>query len=185
MQKTLPKSFLRDFVLKSTLIFAAGALSTAALFLVFRGEPGASYVDSYKLMAELNRVLVNRSLILFFFTLLLSVAGIIVLATVYSHRVAGALYMLGMHTRRIASGDLARTVRLRSTDVVHELADDFNDISGRYRDLLAQLEVKTRELAAIMDTLEKHSPADGDPGSSERISERITELRELLDQIKL
>jgi len=132
MQKTLPKFYLLSFVLKSTFIFfAGGALSTAALFLVFRGEPGLSYADGYKLLAELNRVLVNRSLVLFSFTLLLSVTGIIVLGIVYSHRVAGALHMLGMHTRRIAEGDLSKTVRLRSTDVVHVLAEDFNDLSGR------------------------------------------------------
>lgn len=93
--------------------------------------------------------------------------------------------MLGMHTRRIAEGDLAKTVRLRNTDVVHVLADDFNDLSGRYRGLLAELEIKTRELAAIMDNLEKDPPADGDPGSSERLSERIEEIRALLNQIKL
>lgn len=185
MHKTLPKSFLHSFVFKSALIFAGGAFLTAALFLAFRGEPGRSYADSYRLLAELNRVLVNRSLILFSFTLLLSLTGIIILATVYSHRVAGALHMLGMHTRRIASGDLSKTVRLRSTDVVHVLADDFNELSSHYRDLLAQLEVKTRELAAAMDNLEKHPLTDGDPGSSGRISERIDEIRELLNQIKL
>jgi len=41
---------------------------------------------------------------------------------------------------------------------------------NRYRDLLAQQDVKTRELSSVMDDLEKHPPADGDPGSSGRIS---------------
>jgi methyl-accepting chemotaxis protein len=185
MHKTLPRSFLLGFVLKSTLIFAGGALSTAALFFLFRGEPGTSYVDSYKLLAELNHVLVNRSLILFSFSLLLSLAGIIVLAIVYSHRVAGALHMLGMHTRRIASGDLTRTVRLRNTDVVHELAGDFNKLSDHYKGLLVQLEVKTRELSVSINSLEMQPPGEGDPGSSGRLSEKVTEIRELLDQIKL
>jgi methyl-accepting chemotaxis protein len=182
MQKTLPKFFLLSFVLKSTLLFAGAALATAALLLLFQGDPGLSYTDSYRLLAELNRVLVNRSLLLFSFTLLFSLTGVIILGVVYSHRVAGALHMLGMHTRRIASGDLTKTVKLRNTDVVHVLADDFNDLSSHYRDLLAQLEVKTKELAAIMNKAEKHPD---DPGSSEGLAERIEEIRALLNQIKL
>ena len=185
MQKTLPKFFLLSFVLKSTLLFAGAALATAALLLLFAGDPGSSYTDSYKLLAELDRVLVNRSLLLFSFTLLLSLTGTIILGVVYSHRVAGALHMLGMHTRRIASGDLAKTVRLRNTDVVHVLADDFNDLSAHYRDLLARLEVKTRELAITLDNLEQHSPADGDQRPCEGLQERIEEIKALLEQTKL
>jgi methyl-accepting chemotaxis protein len=183
--QTVPKSFLSGFVFKSALIFAGGALLTAAVFYLALREQGASYADSYRLLADLDRVLVNKSLMLFSFTLLLSIAGIIILAIVYSHRVAGALHKLGMHTRRIASGDLAAAVRLRRTDVVHELADDFNDLSGRYRDVLGRLDSKTRELAAIMEDLEKHPPAAGDAGPTAKISERTDEIRELLRQIKL
>jgi methyl-accepting chemotaxis protein len=186
MNKTISKSFLHGFVLKSTLIFACGAVLTAAVFHLSLREPGASYADSYKFLAELDSVLVSRSLVLFFFTLLLSIAGIIILAIVYSHRVAGALHKLGMHSKRIASGDLAASVRLRSTDVIHDLADDFNGISGRYRQLLVQLEMKTRELGAVMDDQEKQGKGKGAAGGlPDKISESIDEIRTLLNQIKL
>jgi methyl-accepting chemotaxis protein len=185
MSKTLPRSFFRGFVLKSTLLFAGGALLTVALFSFAFPDQGTSYAESYKLLAEADRVLVDRSLMVFCFTLLLSIAGIVVLAIVYSHRVAGALHMLGMHTRRVASGDLAKTVKLRSTDVIHDLADDFNNISGHYRGLLALLEIKTRELAVIIDHPEQRAHRAGNTGLSTEISERTLEIKALLDQIKL
>ena len=185
MNSLLPRSFLQSFVLKSTLLFAGGALLTVALFSLALQEQGMSYAESYKLLAEADRVLVSRSVMVFCFTLLLSIAGIVVLAIVYSHRVAGALHMLGMHTQRVASGDLAKSVKLRSTDVIHELAGDFNNLSSYYRGLLSQLEIKTRELAAIMDDPEKQTHRDSDAGLSAEISKRIDEIKALLDQIKL
>jgi len=47
------------------------------------------------------------------------------------------------------------------------------------------VEVKTGELAATMENLEKHPPADGDQGAAGGIPERIEEIRALLNQIKL
>lgn len=185
MHRTLPKSFLHSFVFKSALVFAGGAFLTAAILLLALNEHVSTYAESYKLLASLNDALVSRSLILFSFTLLLSISGIILLAIIYSHRVAGALHKLGIHAQRITSGDLAASVRLRNCDVVHELADDFNDLSGYYRGVLAQLEIKTRELAAIINDLEKQPHAEDNTGSSKSISKVTVEIRELLKQIKL
>jgi methyl-accepting chemotaxis protein len=179
MQKILPKSYFNSFVLKSTLLFAGAALLTAAVFYLASQERGSTYAESYKLIAELNRVLVTKSLILFSFTLLLSIAGIIIISIAYSHRVAGPLYKLGIHARKISSGDLATSVRLRTNDVLHVLADDLNGLTGRYRDLLLQVETKTRELAALMDNPGKQTPP------ADEISKRIDEIKKVLNQIRL
>jgi len=179
MQRMLPKSYFNSFVLKSTLLFVGAALLTAAGFYFFSQERGSSYAESYKLMAELNRVLVSKSLVLFSFTLLLSIAGIIIISIIYSHRVAGPLHKLGLHARKISSGDLAAVAHLRTHDVLHLLADDLNELSGHYRNLLLQVETKNRELAALMDNAGKQAPAAGE------ISERVDEIRKLIDQIRL
>lgn len=182
---SIPRVFLHSFVLKSTLIFAGGAMLAAAVLLLALHEQGTSYADSYKMLAELNNDLIGRSLLLFLFTLLLSTAGVIILAVVYSHRVAGALHRLGMHTHRIAAGDLAAAVRLRSTDVIQVLADDMNGLSGRYRDILADLEKRTRALSVLIDDLENKTAAEEQRSVRGEISKRIDEVRDQLDQIKL
>lgn len=179
------RKFLHGFVLKSALLFAGAATLAAAVLLLALHKQGTSYADSYRMLAELNSVLISRLLLLFLFTLLLSIAGVIVLGIVYSHRVAGALHKLGMHTRRIASGDLAAAVRLRRTDVIHVLADDMNGLSGRYRDALADLEKRTRALAVLVDDLENKTMAEEQRAARGEITKRIDEVRDLLDQIKL
>jgi methyl-accepting chemotaxis protein len=183
--RTIPRSYLNGFVLKNALLFACGAFLAAAAFDLFSPEQGTTYAESYNLIAELNSGLINRSLALFSFTMLLMIAGIILISIAYSHRVAGPLHKLGIHTKKIASGKFAESVRLRKNDVVHALADDMNDLSGRFRVLLVQVEVKTRQLEDSLDDLGQSDPPQNDPGEIGTISERIDELRELLAQIRL
>ena len=182
--QAVPKSYLNSFVIRSTLIFACGALLTATALYLTPREQGLSYGDNFRIIAELDRVLVAKSLVLSSFALLLILAVIVIISIAYSHRVAGPLHKLGMHTRKIASGDLSEQVRLRSTDVIQELAADLNDLSGRYRDVLTQARIKTRELSTIMDNAEKEGRNAGTVPTDE-IAERIDEIRELLNRIKL
>jgi methyl-accepting chemotaxis protein len=182
--QAVPKSYLNSFVIRSTLIFACVALLTATALYLAPRDQGLSYADNFRIIAELDRALVSKSLTLSSFALALILALIVFISIAYSHRVAGPLYKLGMHTRKIASGDLSESVRLRSNDVIHELAADLNTLSGSYRDLLAQVRTKTRELAAIMDNAEKQSPREG-PTPTDEIAERIDEIREILNRIKV
>jgi methyl-accepting chemotaxis protein len=180
----VPKSYLNGFVIWSTLSFACVALLTAAALYLAPRDQGLSYADNFKIIAELDSALVSKSLVLSSFALLLILAVIVVISIAYSHRVAGPLFKLGMHTRKIASGDLSESVRLRSNDVIHELAADLNDLSGNYRDLLAQVRTKTRVLAVIMDNAEKQGANAGSVPADE-IAERIDEIRETLNRIKV
>jgi len=180
----VPKSYLHSFVIRSTLIFACGALLTATALYLAPREQGLSYGDNFRIIAGLDRALVTKSLALSSFALLLILAVIVIISIAYSHRVAGPLHKLGMHTRKIASGDLSEPVRLRSDDVIQELAADLNQLSGRYRDVLTQLRVKTRELSTIMDKAEIQGQKAGAVPAAE-IAERIDEIRELLNRIKL
>jgi methyl-accepting chemotaxis protein len=182
--QAVPKSYLNSFVIRSTLIFACGALLTATALYLAPRDQGLSYADNFRIIAELNRGLVTKSLALSFFALLLILAVIVIISIAYSHRVAGPLHKLGMHTRKIASGELSEPVQLRSGDVIQQLAADLNDLSGRYRDVLVEVRAKTRELSSIMDSAEKQGQGSG-PVPTNEIAERIDEIRELLNRIKL
>jgi len=183
--RTIPRSYLNGFVRKNALLFACGAFLAAAALYLFYPEQGATYAESYTLLAELNSDLINRSLTVFSFTMLLMIAGIIIISIAYSHRVAGPLHKLGIHTKKIASGKFTESVRLRSDDVVHALADDMNDLSVRFRGLLVRVEIKTRQLEDSLDDLGQSDPRRNDTGLAGTISERIDELGELLAQIRL
>jgi amino acid transporter len=93
--QTVPRSYLNSFVVKITLLFSCIALLTVIGLSLAPRQRGASYADSFRLIAELDRVLVTKSLVLFSFILLLILCGIIIISIAYSHRVAG----LGMHSQ--------------------------------------------------------------------------------------
>jgi methyl-accepting chemotaxis protein len=185
MQTTLPKSYLTNVVRVSTALFAGGAILTALGFYLALAEQGASYAGSFSLLAKLNHGLVNRALLLFSLLMLLSNLALVVIAVIYSHRVAGPLYRLGMDARRIASGDLTVSTHLRKTDVLQPLADDLNELAGYYRQLLVQAEEKTRDCAALMDGLTEQPPHAGGPGPYDKIRERADEVKAVLNQVKL
>jgi methyl-accepting chemotaxis protein len=184
-RQTLPKSYLNSFVVRITLLFSCIALLTVIGLSLAPRQHGFSYGDSFKLIAELDRVLVAKSLTLFSFILLIILCGIIIFSIAYSHRVAGPLHKLGMHSRKIAAGDLSEAVRLRRDDVIHVLAADLNNLSGRYRDHLVHLQAKTRELSMALERAGNQAPSKDHPGPIDEISERIDEIRELINQIKL
>ncbi len=186
MQRALPESYVKN-VVRTILVLLAGVaiLIACGFYLAFQKHGGTTYAESYKLLAELNEGLVTRVLMVFAFTLLVSAVGAIIISVIYSHRVAGPIYKLGLITKKIAEGDLAGTVRLRTHDVLHDLADEFNNLSGRYRGVLVQLETKTRELAAILDDLEKQPPLSENKAATGKIFKRIDEIRALLNQIKI
>lgn len=183
--QTVPKSYLNSFVVKITLLFSCIALLTVTVLAFAPQQSPRSYADSFKLIAELDRVLVTKSLTLFSFILLLILCGIVIISIAYSHRVAGPLYKLGMHSRKIAAGDFTEAVRLRNNDVIHVLASDLNNLSSHYRDRLAHLQAKTRELALVLENTKKQAPPQDQTRTFNEFSERIDEIRDLLNQIKL
>jgi len=180
--QTIPKSYLNGFVVKSTLVFATGAFLTTAALSLAPPERVLSYADSFRLISELNRELIAKSLTIFFLTFLFMLIGIIILSLMYSHRVAGAVHKLGMHLRDIASGDLSRTVRLRNSDVIHELAADLNDFSSLHSGLLTRIKLRTRELETALK-IANHINIPRREAVRD-IAERIDEIRILLNQIK-
>jgi methyl-accepting chemotaxis protein len=185
ISQTVPKSYLNKFVVRSTLIFAVGALLAVAVFAIVPQDRALTYADSFKIIAGMNRDLVTKSLKLFSFTLFLIIIGIVVISVAYSHRVAGPLHKLGMQCRKMASGDLSGSVRLRNNDVLHALSDDLNMLSLHYRDHLLELQKKCRELSLSIDRAEGlDSRCDGSAPLGE-ISEKIDEIRDLINTIKL
>ena len=178
----VPKTYLNGFVVKSTLIFAVGSVVTTIVLSLSPPERVLSYADSFRLISDLSRVIVDKSLLLFSITFLFMLVGIVILSIVYSHRVAGALHKLGLHTRAMTSGDFTQPIHLRKSDVVHELASDLNDFSGLHSGLLTRVHLRLRDFETILN-IANHSQAPRKESIRE-LAERIEEIRNLLNQIK-
>ena len=50
-----------------------------------------------------------------------------------SHRIAGPLQRLKAYMRRVGNGELSLTLRFRSYDEIHDVADAFNDMVNKLK----------------------------------------------------
>jgi len=130
----------RAFALVSALIVAVGAGFSIGVFLIVTTERGASYAESYRLLSLLHHELVWRAAIIYASSLFFIALGISVISLLYSHRVAGPLYKLGVIARTVATGDLSAQAKLRRSDAIHVLADGMNDFIATYRNRIVLMD---------------------------------------------
>jgi signal transduction histidine kinase/ActR/RegA family two-component response regulator len=79
--------------------------------------------------------------------LLMGFGGLAALAAgiVFARRMAAPIVALRRATARIAAGDLGTPLELHRQDEIDDLAQDFNQMASRLRDLYASLEAKVAE----------------------------------------
>lgn len=160
--ETITRSFPSTFIIKGLAIFIAGSLLTALiLHFATYAAPGASYGESFRILSILREEIIHKSFIVYFTTTIFVIAGVVVISLIYSHRVAGPLYKLGMVSQKIAAGDLTDKVILRRNDAVHTLAEDLNTVSRFYDTLFTRMQSAVDELSMLVDSLESSALAPG------------------------
>ena len=185
MLETVKKTYYRKFAFAGILTIFLGAVVAAfILYVSLSREPGSSYAESYTMLSALREELLRKSAAIYIATSVFIALGIAFISLLYSFRVAGPVYRLGVFSRKIASGDLSGAVKLRQHDVIHMMADDLNNLTARYREVILQMEGKTRELreivAAIADT-----KGDGAGEGLARLHAKRDEINRILSNIKL
>lgn len=183
--RTINKSyFYRLAATCIVIIIVAAILAGALLYVSIYKESGSSYAESYSIITELRGELFHKSAYLYFTELLFIIIGITVISLLFSHRVAGPLYRLGVYARKIASGDLSGSVTLRQKDAIYPIADDMNNIMVMYKDVLEQLEDKTKEVRELSSTAGP-SAEIAERDSLEKLSKKVYEMNGILSRIKL
>jgi methyl-accepting chemotaxis protein len=185
MIETINKSYYYKIAFRCIFIILAGAIFTG-LFLYFSlyREPGASYAESYVIISALRRELFVKSAYLYMTTSFFIIIGITIISLLYSHRVAGPLYRFGIFARKVASGDLTDAVKLRQKDAIYPIADDLNGFVSRYKEIIEQLEMKTREVKELSSIADQSAVA-ADMDMNKKISNCVDEMNGILSRIKL
>lgn len=185
MIEPINKSYYYRIAFRCIIIILAGAVFTG-LFLYFSlfREPGASYAESYGILSALRKELFYTSAYLYITTSFFIIIGITIISLLYSHRVAGPLYRFGVFARKVASGDLTDSVKLRQNDAIYPIADDLNGLVSKYKDIIEQLEMKTREVKALSSMADQSAGA-ADRDMIEKLSVTVNEMNSILSRIKL
>ncbi len=185
----IPKRLHLGFTIKVIITVAAGLAVTAAL-LHLTGQVwlGTTYAEGLRVLSGARRLILRNSVIIYLITLLLVAGGTVLLSLLYSHKIAGPLYRLGVTARRVTDGDLTVSVKLRDGDAVHPLAESMNllveSYGGRARELLEGLESLKRATAEVQRAAEGGSQEELRK-AVDKLSERAGRLRKGISDIRL
>jgi signal transduction histidine kinase/CheY-like chemotaxis protein len=97
--------------------------------------------------------------------LLMACAGLVavIVGIAFARRMAAPIVQLRAATERITNGDLTTTLTVNRHDEIEDLAQDFNQMASKLRELYASLEAKvierTAQLSAARDEAERANAA--------------------------
>lgn len=180
--QVIDRSYLRMMVIRCALIFIAGLLVTAGIFLLLMRQPiGPTYGEGFRMLAQLNRDIFYKSLAIYGCTVLVVLGCIAVSTMLYSHRVAGPVYRLRLFAGRIAKGEVSAQVTLRQNDAIHPLAVEMNRMSDNFRQTLTGIRGEMEALEKQAELLEKaqdrRAAIDAIRDGAERIAALIARYR--------
>ncbi len=136
------------------------------------------------MLSLLKREVLVKSIIIYTFTLVLIVLGIVVITLLYSHRVVGPIYRLNQFMKKIVGADLSENVFLRKKDAIHPIADEINTLLDSYRIRLKNLEKKSNALRRITSQENREKIDKGESPDGE-IIQLIDEIGEELKSLTL
>lgn len=185
----IPKSFPVKLVLKIVIIVVLGA-ATAIVLLYYSNNIRieGSYVDGLRTISNARHFIVRKSVVIYLSTSVFILVGVVVLALLYSHRVAGPLYRLKMAAKQISEGDFSVDIKLRRTDAIHPLAEAMNYLVQMQRQRIFSI---NRGLDAMKDALENLDKAiegrsdDDKTQAIEGLSIAASELNRCVQDIRL
>lgn len=188
-EAVVAQSYPYRFALRSAAVFVCGIILTSiAIWFYSYHEPAPSYAENYKMLSRLREEIVSTSVIVYAAMSLITLACTTVISLLYSHKVAGPLYKLGLFLREVTSGDFSRSVKLRNGDVIHPLAQDINAMVSSYRDIISEMEAKAGELNTTVSGLRDatHSPSHEELHTiSAHIAAKTDEIKALLQKFTL
>ena len=178
-------SYLRNLIIKCSLIFIGGILlTTVVFFLTVHQPPASSYQESFRVLSQLKQEILAKSIIIYAFAVILIVAGIVFITLMYSHRVVGPMRRISSIAGKISDGDFSETITLRGKDAIQPLADELNDFIAEYRGKVTALKSQVEDL--IGDTsLNESAESGGGLGTTDQFAGKVKELEKIVDRIKL
>jgi len=181
----LKKSIITRLVVLILLVFVVFS-SLSGLFLYFDTyRPlDTSYSSSILIISEVKEDLLVRTLTINAVFYLFILIGIIVLAVLYTHRIAGPLHRIKLFAGSIAGGDLSAVLNFRKKDAIHSFGDSLNKMTGNWHNRVTVLVSHVERLEDAVNELRSLSEKGEDTATlMKRISSIDEEINNLLKEI--
>ncbi len=180
----------RLFLYVNTLaiILFGAAITGWGVFWSFPVDLGEGYHNVQAQVQEIGSVLFWRVAILYAATSFFIILAMVALHLVYSHRIAGPAYHIGLEAARIAQGNLTGNIRFRQKDNLTDMADLLNDMASQYRgrinavrDSLALIEEQSKKAFDLIqqgrDGVALKQIAGDIANSVKKIEQSLSEIR--------
>lgn len=142
-----------------SLVIVLLGVSFAGLALVWSlpDNLGEGYHNIQAMLRGIQQVLFWRISLLYTITTLLIVIAMVILHLLYSHRIAGPAYRIGLEAAKIAQGNLTGKIRFRRSDNLMDMAESMNDVAMQYQgqirnvqECLADIEERAQKLESLI-----------------------------------
>ncbi len=174
-------SWFKSRVLFSLCIFfITGLVATlAVLYYTMHHDIGPTYAMGIKMLTALKQDIFYKALIIFGNIFLFMIIGILLLALLYSHRIAEPLYRLTQFVTKIIEGHLNERVSIRDKDIIQPVAAELNALVNVYHHQFQEIKKELQALeilAAGMDESEE---------SLSEIKKKAKVIHQLTEQFQL
>ena len=175
------KSWIKARVLFGLSIFCITGLVAplAVLYFTMRQDIGPTYAEGIKMLTGLKQDILYKALTIFGITFLFMIIGILILAMLYSHRIAGPLYQLTQFVKKVTKGHLNERVSIRATDVIHPVADELNELVRVYHNKFQEIKKEVE----ILETLT--AKTDKGEETLSKIKKKAKDIHQLTEQFQL
>ncbi len=180
----------RLFLYVNTLVIIlfGAAITGWGVFWSFPADLGEGYHNVQAQVQEIGSVLFWRVAILYAATSFFIILAMVALHLVYSHRIAGPAYHIGLEAARMAQGNLTGNIRFRQKDNLTDMADLLNDMASQYRgrinavrDSLALIEEQSKKAFDLIqqgrDSVALKQIAGDIANSVKKIEQSLSEIR--------
>lgn len=152
----IDKPFQTKFILKFCAIVALGGLLTIGLLYLLAGKANTvSIVDSrvvVRTTADFILPILIQSVVI---VLVIVSLATIVLTLFVSHKIAGPLYRLGKTIEKMEAGDFAEDFHIRRSDQLQNIADTFNKMVKKIREVIKNLKRDVPILKEKLDSIQE------------------------------
>ena len=182
----LKKGFITRLVLLILLVFVIFS-SISSIFLYFNiyRPLDTNYSASISIRSEIKEGLLVRTIAISTVFYLVIFIGIVLLAVLYTHRIAGPMERIKLFAGAVSGGDLSSAVKFRKKDAIHSFGDSLNEMTGSWRNRVQALASHVKQLEDAVNELRSQSEREEETAALlGKISSIDKEINELLKEIK-
>ncbi len=160
-----------------TMLLLLGLVAVIMMVFVYL-EYNIKLSERFPGLSSIQPVIISTLVIVNLF----AVGFSLVLMVLFSHRIAGPIYNLGLILQRVAQGDLSGEIKFRKRDFLQEIAEDGNQALEYLRQEIGELQQLSEKLVNHMEGAEQ---TGAQPELQADVINEVIELRDRLGKFKV